>query len=137
MGGVVQVGDAEGGQPALSGAHQFAPAADVEVAHRFGLQVGGVTVLIHSGSRGLGHQICDESLRRMLRASEKHGIDLPDRQLCAAPLRSDEARRYFSDNFDVETITLDFGGSVPPPRRMWYSCSLSIARHSASLRWIS
>ncbi|MCB9552827.1 MAG: RtcB family protein, partial [Myxococcales bacterium] len=38
---------------------------------------------------------CDESLRMMLRASERHGIELPDRQLCAAPLRSDEAKRYF------------------------------------------
>jgi tRNA-splicing ligase RtcB len=66
-----------------------------ETAARFGLTRGGVTILIHSGSRGLGHQICDESLRMMLRASAKHGIDLPDRQLCAAPLRSREAQQYF------------------------------------------
>lgn len=66
-----------------------------ETAEAFGLRAGEVTLMIHSGSRGLGHQICDESLRMMLRAAEHHGIDLPDRQLCAAPLRSDEAKRYF------------------------------------------
>ncbi|MCB9527351.1 MAG: RtcB family protein [Myxococcales bacterium] len=68
---------------------------DPAAAAAFGLEEGKLTVMIHSGSRGFGHQICDESLRMMLRASERHGIELPDRQLCAAPLGSDEAKRYF------------------------------------------
>ncbi|MBN1610099.1 MAG: RtcB family protein [Polyangiaceae bacterium] len=67
---------------------------DQDAARAFGLTVGSVTVLIHSGSRGLGHQICDDHLRAMLGASEKYGIELPDRQLCAAPLSSPEARHY-------------------------------------------
>jgi tRNA-splicing ligase RtcB len=68
---------------------------DDEAAAAFGLVRGKLTVMIHSGSRGLGYQVCDDSLRSMLRASEKYGIALPDRQLCAAPLTSPEARAYF------------------------------------------
>src|SRR5690606_38465747 len=68
---------------------------DPEVAEAFDLREGAVTLMIHSGSRGLGHQICEDSLRRMLEASARYGIELPDRQLCAAPLRSPEARAYF------------------------------------------
>ncbi len=68
---------------------------DPAKAQAFGLELGKVTVMIHSGSRGLGHQICDSSLHRMVRASAKYGIELPDRQLCAAPLSSPEAQDYF------------------------------------------
>ncbi|HUS64794.1 MAG TPA: RtcB family protein [Kofleriaceae bacterium] len=68
---------------------------DDAAAAAFGLRHGAVTVLIHSGSRGLGYQVCDDSLRSMLRAADRYGIALPDRQLAAAPLASDEARRYF------------------------------------------
>jgi tRNA-splicing ligase RtcB len=68
---------------------------DQEAAEAYGLALDRVTVLLHSGSRGLGYQVCDDSLRSMLRAADHHGIHLPDRQLAAAPLKSDEARRYF------------------------------------------
>ncbi|MFW5877212.1 MAG: RtcB family protein [Myxococcota bacterium] len=68
---------------------------DDDAARTFGLERGNLTVLIHSGSRGLGYQICDDSLRAMIKASERYGIGLPDRQLCAAPLQSPEARKYF------------------------------------------
>ncbi|HEY8141978.1 MAG TPA: RtcB family protein [Kofleriaceae bacterium] len=68
---------------------------DEVAAAAFGLAVDRVTVMIHSGSRGLGYQVCDDSLRSMLRAADRYGIHLPDRQLAAAPLTSDEARRYF------------------------------------------
>ena len=67
-----------------------------EAAAAFGLREGDVTLLIHSGSRGLGHQTCDDALHRMLKASAAYGIELPDRQLCAAPLASPEARDYFA-----------------------------------------
>ena len=67
---------------------------DEPVAAAFGLRVGQVTAMIHSGSRGLGHQVCDDHLRVMVRAADKYGIELPDRQLCCAPLRSPEARAY-------------------------------------------
>lgn len=69
---------------------------DTEAAAAFGLGKGEVTLLVHSGSRGLGHQVCDDALHTMLRASAKYGIVLPDRQLCAAPLASPEARDYFA-----------------------------------------
>ncbi len=68
---------------------------DAAVAARLGLVPGTVTVFIHSGSRGLGYQVCDDSLDAMLKAAEKYGIALPDRQLCCAPLTSPEARRYW------------------------------------------
>ncbi|MCC7384594.1 MAG: RtcB family protein [Deltaproteobacteria bacterium] len=68
---------------------------DPATAEAFGLKLDQVTILIHSGSRGFGYQVCDDSLVEMLRASKTYGIELPDRQLCAAPLKSPEARHYF------------------------------------------
>jgi tRNA-splicing ligase RtcB len=67
---------------------------DDEVARAFGLARDRITVMIHSGSRGLGHQVCEDHLRIMIRASEKYGIELPDRQLCCAPLKSTEGHAY-------------------------------------------
>jgi tRNA-splicing ligase RtcB (3'-phosphate/5'-hydroxy nucleic acid ligase) len=67
---------------------------DPQTAERFGLRAGQVTVLIHSGSRGLGHQVCTDYVRAMDRSLERHGIRLPDRQLSCAPLDSDEGRAY-------------------------------------------
>jgi tRNA-splicing ligase RtcB len=67
---------------------------DADAADAYGLSPDMVTVFIHSGSRGLGYQVCDDFLSRMLAASKRHGIDLPDRQLCCAPIRSTEGKRY-------------------------------------------
>ena len=67
---------------------------DAVAAEALGLFPGQVTVTIHTGSRGLGYQVCDDYLRLMLHASRKYGIDLPDRQLCCAPLLSPEGRQY-------------------------------------------
>ncbi len=67
---------------------------DERGAERLGLPLGTVAFSIHSGSRGLGYQVCDDSIKVMLNASRKYGIELPDRQLCCAPIRSDEGRRY-------------------------------------------
>ena len=66
-----------------------------ETAPRLGLDEGTVCVLIHSGSRGLGYQVCDDYLDVMLSVAERCGIALPDRQLACAPLSSPEAGRYF------------------------------------------
>jgi len=68
---------------------------DEPAARALGLLAGELTVLIHTGSRGFGHQVCDDYLARMLTASKHHGIELPDRQLCAAPFDSDEGQAYF------------------------------------------
>jgi tRNA-splicing ligase RtcB len=67
---------------------------DEDVADRFGLALDTVTVFIHSGSRGLGYQVCDDSLQTMLTAAKTYGIRLPDRQLACAPLSSPEAKAY-------------------------------------------
>jgi tRNA-splicing ligase RtcB (3'-phosphate/5'-hydroxy nucleic acid ligase) len=63
-------------------------------AEAFGLRPGQLTVLIHSGSRGLGHQVCTDYVRRMDASLPRHGIRLPDRQLSCAPASSPEAREY-------------------------------------------
>jgi len=69
---------------------------DQEIARRLGLHEDQIALTIHTGSRGLGYQVCDDSIRKMLRASEKYGIHLPDRQLCCAPIDSPEGKAYFS-----------------------------------------
>jgi tRNA-splicing ligase RtcB len=69
---------------------------DEAAASAFGLRQGQVTVMIHSGSRGLGHQVCTDHLKAMLATAEKYGIQLPDRQLSCAPLASPEGRRYLA-----------------------------------------
>jgi len=63
-------------------------------ADAYGLREGQLTVLIHSGSRGLGHQVCTDFVRRMDAALPRHGITLPDRQLSCAPVGSAEGRAY-------------------------------------------
>jgi len=69
---------------------------DPVAAEVLGLFPGQVTVTIHTGSRGLGYQVCDDYLRVMLRAAAKYGITLPDRQLCCAPLSSPEGQQYLA-----------------------------------------
>jgi tRNA-splicing ligase RtcB len=69
---------------------------DRDAAEAYGLRVGQVTILIHSGSRGLGHQICTDFVKRMDAVLERHQIRLPDRQLACAPLSSHEGREYLA-----------------------------------------
>ena len=67
---------------------------DDEAARAFGLSMGRITVLIHSGSRGLGHQVCQDYVERFLEAAPGYGIELVDRQLAAAPIESQEGEEY-------------------------------------------
>ena len=68
---------------------------DPEAAAVMGLhEVGQVTVMIHTGSRGLGHQVCTDQLKVVEAASHKYGIQLPDRQLASAPISSPEGEDY-------------------------------------------
>lgn len=69
---------------------------DDEAAQSFGLFKDQVVFWVHSGSRGLGHQVCTDYLRVMRRAVSKYGISLPDRQLDCAPVMSDEGKQYFA-----------------------------------------
>ena len=68
---------------------------DDKVAEVFGLSKGQVTIMIHCGSRGAGHQICTDHLKILERATRKYGIELPDRQLACAPAESPEGQDYF------------------------------------------
>ncbi len=69
---------------------------DQVVADRFGLREGQITCMIHTGSRGFGHQVCDDYLRVCERAIEKYHIHLPDKELSCAPINSKEGQDYFA-----------------------------------------
>jgi len=68
---------------------------DPDAAKVFGLEKGMTTVMIHTGSRGAGHQICTDQLEVLVGAVKKYGIKLPDKQLACAPLGSKEANEYY------------------------------------------
>jgi tRNA-splicing ligase RtcB len=65
-----------------------------EAAEVMGLREGQITVLIHSGSRGLGYQVCDDYLGTFKKAPQRYGFELPDWQLACAPVRSPEGQAY-------------------------------------------
>jgi len=67
---------------------------DREIANEFGLTEGQITIMIHSGSRGLGYQICDDYVKSMIRCLQKYNINVPDRQLACAPVNSPEGKAY-------------------------------------------
>lgn len=67
---------------------------DEQAARVMGLEKDMVCVMIHSGSRGLGYQVCDDALKKLRQAPAKYGIELPDRQLVCAPIDSPEGRHY-------------------------------------------
>ncbi|MBM3705392.1 MAG: RtcB family protein [Actinobacteria bacterium] len=68
---------------------------DFKAAETLGLYENQVTVMIHSGSRGLGHQICSDYLKTMQKTQYSNQIKLPDRQLACSPINSAEGRKYF------------------------------------------
>ncbi|BCJ64941.1 hypothetical protein Prubr_19620 [Polymorphospora rubra] len=67
---------------------------DEPAAEAFGLRPGQICVMVHSGSRGMGHQICTDHVRVMERVMPRYGINVPDRQLACAPVSSPEGRAY-------------------------------------------
>src|SRR6266516_2904304 len=69
---------------------------DAQAAETYGLREGQITVLIHSGSRGLGHQVCSDYVKQMDAVLAREGISLPDRQLSCAPASSPEGRAYLA-----------------------------------------
>ncbi|MCX5726653.1 MAG: RtcB family protein [Candidatus Saganbacteria bacterium] len=68
---------------------------DEDMASTFGLEKDAITIMVHSGSRGLGHQVCTDFISTMRRAAAKYNITLPDQQLCCAPINSPEGKEYF------------------------------------------
>ncbi len=69
---------------------------DKEKAGVFGLEIGQITVMIHSGSRGFGYQICDEYAKSMIHSLAKYNISVPDKQLACAPCNSEEGKAYLA-----------------------------------------
>jgi len=67
-----------------------------EAAKTFGLFKGQITLMLHTGSRGFGYQVCDDFLAFMTKHSRKLGFDLPDRQLSCAMIQSEEGMRYYN-----------------------------------------
>ena len=73
---------------------EIAEIYDEKTAEIFGLRKGEIVVSMHCGSRGLGHQVATEFSKSMLQAAGRHGIELPDRELACAPVKSDEGQAY-------------------------------------------
>jgi tRNA-splicing ligase RtcB len=69
---------------------------DEETAEIFGLQKGNIAVMIHCGSRGLGHQVCSDTVQSFQKTIHKYGIKIPDRELVCAPLNSQEGQDYLA-----------------------------------------
>jgi tRNA-splicing ligase RtcB len=69
---------------------------DRDICDEFELSLGQITVMIHSGSRGLGYQVCDDYTRSMIHCLQKYNISVPDRQLCCAPVNSPEGKSYLA-----------------------------------------
>jgi tRNA-splicing ligase RtcB len=74
---------------------EVAEIVDADTAAEYGLEQGTLAVMIHSGSRGLGHQVCTDFLREMERAASRERIELPDRQLACASFSGPTGRRYY------------------------------------------
>lgn len=118
---------------------------DAAVADRLGLTPGTVTIFIHSGSRGLGYQVCDDYLDAMLAAAGKYGIALPDKQLCCAPIGSPEGRRYWGAmsaaanyafanrqlmaHYAREAVRAVLGGDAADRTQLVYDVCHNIAKH--------
>ncbi|MCZ2846076.1 MAG: RtcB family protein, partial [Candidatus Bathyarchaeota archaeon] len=68
---------------------------DQDIANAYGLEKGQMVVLIHTGSRGLGHQVATDNIRIMMNAMSKYDIKLKDRELACAPFNSEEGQNYF------------------------------------------
>jgi tRNA-splicing ligase RtcB len=70
---------------------------EADIARAMGIdRVGQVMMYVHCGSRGLGHQVADDYIKEMLRAMQKYGIEVPDRQLACAPVKSPEGQAYLA-----------------------------------------
>src|SRR4030042_2602016 len=93
--GRAQLGTLGSGNHFVEGGY-VAEILDEGVARDLGLAKDQVTVIVHTGSRGLGHQVCDDFIRVMLHAAQKYGIELPDKQLCCAPISSKEGKDYLA-----------------------------------------
>lgn len=93
--GVGQVGTLGAGNHFLE-VDEVVNVYDKKTAEAFGLFDGQLVILIHTGSRGLGHQVATDYMKKMYAAMPKYGISVPDRELAGAPFRSEEGQDYFA-----------------------------------------
>jgi len=98
--GAPQLGSLGSGNHFLE-VQKVAEVHDEEAANRMGLKEGTITVLIHCGSRGFGHQVCSDYLRVAEQAMHKYDIDLPDRELACVPNNSEEGESYRAAMFSA------------------------------------
>jgi len=98
--GAPQLGSLGSGNHFLE-VQKVAEVHDEEAANRMGLKEGTITVLIHCGSRGFGHQVCSDYLRVAEQAMSKYDIDLPDRELACVPNNSEEGESYRAAMFSA------------------------------------
>ncbi len=116
---------------------------DEGIAEAFGLYKGQVVVLIHTGSRGLGHQVATDYIRKMMSAMPKYHIEVPDRELCCVPFNSSEGQDYFkamcaAANFawcnreviswEVRTAWQNIFGPEVVPLKLMYDVAHNIAK---------
>jgi len=116
---------------------------DQEGAKNLGLSEGQITVLIHTGSRGLGHQVATDYIRKMVHALSKYELNLPDRELACAPFSSKEGQEYWkamsaAANFawsnrqlitwEIRKVWSSFFGKEAGPLSLVYDVSHNIAK---------
>jgi tRNA-splicing ligase RtcB len=109
---------------------------DREAARVLGLSLDQVTVIIHSGSRGFGHQICQDSIGEMEPAMRRFGIQLPDRQLACAPIQSDEGRRYIGAMRSAINFAFANRQAISGHTRVAFSEALGMSETDVGLRTV-
>jgi len=116
---------------------------DPEIAKAFGLHKGQVVVLIHTGSRGLGHQVATDYIRIIMKAMPNYGIEVPDRELACVPFNSKEGQNYFKAmcaaanyawcnreviSWEVRTAWKNIFGKEAEPLKLMYDVAHNIAK---------
>jgi len=113
------------------------------IAEAYGLSKGQVVVLIHTGSRGLGHQVATDNIRRIISAMPKYGIEVPDRELACVPFNSEEGQHYFKAmcaaanyawcnreiiSWEARTAWRNIFGPAIEPLKLMYDVAHNIAK---------
>lgn len=109
---------------------------DNKKAEALGLFIGQIVLQIHSGSRGLGYQICDDYLKILVKASEKYGFHLPDKQLACAPIKSKEGQDYLSAMKCAANFAWNNRQVIMHLARKWMMRSLSISEQELDFHLI-
>lgn len=116
---------------------------DASIAAQYGLRTGQIVILIHTGSRGLGHQVATDHIRQMMAVMPQYGIVLPDRELACVPFNSKEGQAYYKAmcaaanyawcnreviSWEARTAWKDVFGKGAEPLRLMYDVAHNIAK---------